>query len=186
MSTTTTAPLGDLLQHSTYAARLNKQQTAAEASIEIQLATNNTSIELPEEIKGLITGSDYWVKAKTNRYLMLIRQGYKELLLTLAHEAQTKHSPANWFATACSKANWQRTLDYAKKQAEVVKQAAETAKKLGTSVTKFIYKQLWRGVNTIRWAALAAETAHDKPNQDTTRHFMWLCGRDTVAATYGN
>ncbi len=169
-----TTQLSELLTHSKYVTRLS--QHTAEASIEInKLATNNTSIELPEEIKALNTGTPWLVRAKANRYKMLIRQGYRELLLQLAREAQEKHSPAHWFASVCSKASWQRTLDYAKKQAEVVKQAAETAKKLGTSVSTFIYKQVWKGVNTIRYAALAAETPHAKPGQGTLQHFAWLC-----------
>src|SRR2546421_13027606 len=95
--------------------------------------------------------------------------------MRLAREARAKHHPANWFATVCSKANWQQTLGYAKKLADVAKQAAYTAQKLGTEVTRFIYKQVWRGVNTIRWACLAAETPHDKPDQSTLQYFAWLC-----------
>jgi len=34
---------------------------------------NDNSIELPAAIKNLITGSDFWVLAKTNRYKKLVR-----------------------------------------------------------------------------------------------------------------
>ena len=161
-----------------YASLKQKQfQLNHDASIEntVSETTNNTSIELPQEIKELITGSDYWIEAKTNRYKMLIRQGYGQLLMRLACEARAKHHPANWFATVCSKANWQQTLDYAKKLADVAKQATYTAQKLGTDVTKFIYKQVWKGVNTIRLACLVAEMPHDKPGQNRLKHFAWLC-----------
>jgi hypothetical protein len=48
---------------------------------------------------------------------------------------------------------------------------------------RYIYKQLWRGVNTVRWAALAAETPHRKPGQSVLQLFAWLCARDGAGAT---
>jgi len=164
-----------------YAQLKQKQLTVSrEASIENTASklNYNTSIELPQEIKDLITGSDDWVRAKTNRYLKLIRECYGDLLLQLARMAQTKRYPANWFAAAASKANWQQTLDYFKKLADVTKQAAYTAQKLGTEVTKFIYKQVWRGVATVRLACLAAEMPHNKPGQSMLQHFAWLCANE--------
>ncbi len=133
----------------------------------------NTSIEitvLPNEIKQLITGPEFWVKAKTNRYLKLWREGHNGTLLRLAAESRNKNNPANWFARAASKAMWDRTLDYFHKLDEVIRKAAQVAEKLGTPVTKFIYKQVWKGVNVIRYAALAAETGRNKP-----KYFAWLC-----------
>ena len=170
---------GAVLQQARYAS-FKQKQCNDDASIENTASklTTNTSIELPQEIKELITGSDFWINAKTNRYLMLVRQGHGPLLLQLAREAQTKRHPANWFAAAASKTRWQQTLDYAKKLADVTKQAAYTAQKLGTEVTKFIYKQVWRGVATVRLACLAAETPHNKPGQSRVRHFAWLCLRE--------
>jgi hypothetical protein len=55
-------------------ASLKQKQLNDDVSIENKVSntTNNTSIELPDEIKALITGNDYWVTAKTNRYKKLI------------------------------------------------------------------------------------------------------------------
>lgn len=144
--------------------------------------TNNTSIELPEEIKSLTVGIDWLVKAKTNRYKMLIRQGYLQHLLYLAHMARTKkdiRNPANWFANVCSVKKWEsQTLPFLKKAFAAAKQAAYTAQKLGTDVTRFIYKQVWRGIGTIHLACLAAEMPHDKPGQSMLKHFAWLCANE--------
>lgn len=139
-------------------------------------APNNTSIEVPAEIKALITGSDYWVRAKTNRYKKLIREGHSEKLLQLARDAQTKDHPANWFAAACSKARWERyTLPYFAKLSEVARKAEHVARRLGTKVNKFIYKQIWKGVNVERWAIAAEEVRHHKPGQSREKYFAWLC-----------
>jgi hypothetical protein len=144
--------------------------------------TNNTSIEtnavddtLPIAITELITGSDYWVLAKSNRYRKLIREGHLEKLLDLAKMAQTKNNPANWFAKACSKAAWERTLAYFAKLSQVARKAETVAKRLGTTTSKFIYKQIWKGVNVERWAIQAQEMKHEKPGQTTLKHFAWLC-----------
>src|SRR6266849_2045911 len=90
-----------------YARFQQKKQCNDDASIENTVSsntTNNTSIELPQEIKALITGNDYWVNAKSNRYKKLIREGHLDKLLELAKMARVKNNPANWFAKACSKA----------------------------------------------------------------------------------
>lgn len=153
-------------------------QTIDDVSIEntVGNATNNTSIELPAEIKVLITGSDFWVLAKTRRYKKLIREGQLDKLLHLAREALTKEHPANWFAAACSKARWEKyTLPYFAKLREVAQKAEYVARRLGTQINKFIYKQIWKGVNVERWAVAAEEIRHDKPGQGKEKYFAWLC-----------
>src|SRR5689334_20829879 len=61
----------------------NQEQKQSEAN-------GNTSIEVPAAITNLITGSDFWVVAKTNRYKKLIREGHLANLLELASIALTK------------------------------------------------------------------------------------------------
>jgi hypothetical protein len=171
-----TLSAGEVLQ-ARYAS-FKQKQTIANVSIEntVDNATNNTSIELPQEIKALITGSDYWILAKTNRYKKLIREGHLDKLLHLADEAQTKDNPANWFAAACSKARWERyTLPYFTKLKEVARKAETVARRLGIKINNFIYKQIWNGVNVERWAIAAEEIRHDKPGQSRVKHFAWLC-----------
>lgn len=160
-------------------ARFMQKQIRDDVSIEStegKVITNNTSIELPAEIKELITGSDYWVRAKTNRYKKLIREGHLDKLLHLAREARTKEHPANWFAAACSKARWEQyTLPYFAKLQEVARKAESVARRLGTKINRFIYKQIWKGVNVERWAIAAEEIRHDKPGQSREKYFAWLC-----------
>src|SRR6266571_3798494 len=98
-----------------YAGLQQQKQLSDNASIENSVqsnTTNKTSIELPQEIKALVTGNDFWVNAKTNRYKKLIREGHLDKLLALASMAHSKNNPANWFAKACSRAAWVRTLAY--------------------------------------------------------------------------
>src|SRR6266516_125076 len=73
-------------------ANFKQKQCNDDASIEnaVGNATNSTSIELQQEIKALITGSDFWILAKTNRYKKLIREGHLDKLLHLATHALTK------------------------------------------------------------------------------------------------
>ncbi|HVB22285.1 MAG TPA: hypothetical protein VNG51_10095 [Ktedonobacteraceae bacterium] len=159
-------------------ASFKQKQTINDVSIEntVGTTTDNTSIELPAEIKGLITGSEFWVQAKTNRYKKLIREGHLDKLLHLSQEAHTKDNPANWFAAACSKARWEKyTLPYFAKLKEVARKAENVARRLGTKVNKFIYKQIWKGINVERWAVAAEEVKHNKPGQSRERHFAWLC-----------
>ncbi len=159
-------------------AGLKQKRCSGDASIEntaSKAITNNTSIELPQEIKALITGNDFWVNAKSNRYKKLIREGHLDKLLALANMARVKNNPANWFAKACSKATWERTLAYFAKLKEVARKAEHVACRLGTNVNKFIYKQIWKGVNVERWAVAAEEIRHDKPGQSREKHFAWLC-----------
>lgn len=175
-----TIQLGDALQ-SKYAARLHQRQTSTTvASIEntVSKLTNNTSIELPQEIKELITGNDYWLTAKTNRYLKLARDGHLPLLLKIAAEAHSKTNPAHWFARTCSKAMWERTLSYYKKLEAIARTAAEVAERLKTPVNNFIRKQIWKGVNVIRLAVQAQETG-----RNPERYFIWLCQHETAAGS---
>ena len=169
---------GAVLQQARYAT-LKQKQCTDDASIEntvTKATTNNASIELPQAIKALITGSDFWVTAKTNRYKKLIREGQLDKLLYLARESHTKDNPANWFARACSKARWEKyTLPYFAKLKEVARKAEQVACRLGTKVNNFIYQQIWKGVNVERWAVAAQEISHDKPGQSRERHFAWLC-----------
>jgi hypothetical protein len=167
-------------------ASFNQRQQNDDVSIENTVGkvfTNNTSIELPQVIKELITGSDFWVNAKTNRYKKLIREGQMDKLLHLAREAHTKDNPANWFARACSKARWEKyTLPYFAKLKEVARKAESVARRLGVKINKFIYKQIWKGVNVERWAIAAQEIRHDKPGQSRERHFAWLCLHEKLLA----
>lgn len=170
-----TLSAGAVLQ--TRYASLKQKQFNDGASIETTVGntTNNTSIELPQEIKELITGTDYWVNAKSNRYKKLIREGHLDKLLRLAQMARVKNNPANWFAKACSKLAWERTLAYFAKLAQVAQKAEQVARRIGTKVNKFIYKQIWKGVNVERWAVAAEEISHAKPGQSREKHFAWLC-----------
>jgi hypothetical protein len=159
-------------------ADLKQKQCNNDASIEntVGTTTNNTSIELPVEIKELITGNDFWVDAKTNRYKKLIREGHLDKLLHLAEMAQSKDNPDYWFAHSCSKARWEKyTLPYFVKLKEVARKAESVARRLGTQINKFIYKMIWKGVNVERWAVAAEEIRHDKPGQSREKHFAWLC-----------
>jgi hypothetical protein len=170
-----TLSAGEVLQ-ARYAS-FKQKQCIDTSSIENKAGhtTNNTSIELPQEIKALITGNEYWVNAKSNRYKKLIREGHLEKLLELAKMAHSKNNPANWFAKACSKAAWERTLAYFAKLAEVAHKAERVVRRVGIKVNKFIYKQIWKGVNVERWAVTAEEVRHDKPGQSREKHFAWLC-----------
>lgn len=159
--------------------KYSKLNTSIETNTSKAL-TNSTSIELPQEIKELISGSDFWVKAKTNRYKKLIREGHIEKLLQLAKMARDKNNPANWFAKVCSKVAWERTLAYFAKLAEVRQKAENVAQRIGTEVNKFIYKQIWKGVLVERWAVKAQETKHDKPNQSRVKYFAWLCTHEKL------
>ena len=148
-------------------------------------AFGDTSIELPAAITNLITGSEFWVTAKSNRYRKLIREGHLDNLLELAKLALTKDNPAHWFAKVCSVKAWERTLDFLKKLDNVRRKADQVTKRIGDSLTKFVYKQIWAGKNVERWAVAAEEVRHDKPKQSKGRLFAYLCkqeGQGTTAA----
>jgi hypothetical protein len=144
-----------------------------------------TSIELPAAITNLITGSEYWVTAKTNRYKKLIREGHLDNLLELAKLALTKDNPAHWFAKVCSVKAWDRTLDFLKKLETVRRKADQVTRRIGEGLIKFVYKQIWAGKNVERHAITAQEVRHDKPKQSIARLFAYLCkqeGQVTTAA----
>jgi biotin synthase-related radical SAM superfamily protein len=133
--------------------------------------TTDTSIELPAEISQLITGNDYWRRAKTNRYKKLIQEGHLNDLLDLAEQAMTKDTPANWFARAASKAQWQRTLDYLAKLKDIAQKALEVAQRIVArpDQMKVVYGACWRSKDVIRHAITAQETG-----RDTFKYFCWL------------
>lgn len=144
---------------------------------ELVAKTNSSSIELPPQFDGLNTGWENMQLAKARRYRMLIRQGHLSKLLKLAEIARTKEKPDRWFATAASKAKWERTLDYLSKLVTVVETVERVARKLGVAVNGFIYKQAWKGINVERWADLARESGKDKG-----KYFAWLCLREQGTA----
>lgn len=94
--------------------------------------------------------------------------------------AQAKNKPANWFAKACSKAAWERTLEYFAKLHTVAQKAETVARRLVAKVNKFIYKQIWKGINVESWAIQADEMAHTKPGQSREKHFAWLCANEKL------
>ncbi len=136
---------------------------------------DSTSIEVPAAITNLITGNEYWITAKTNRYKKLIREGHLNDLLELAALALRKNNPAHWFATVCSGKAWERTLDFLRKLRDIRKKAAHVTKRIGEGIITFVYKQLWAGRNVERWAVAAEEVRHDKPSQSRERLFAYLC-----------
>ena len=54
------------------------------------------------------------------------------------------------------------------------------ARRIGTKVNKFIYKQIWKGVNVERWAIQAEEVQHSKSGQSKEKHFSWLCLNERI------
>ncbi len=145
---------------------------------EKNINNDDTSIELPTAITKLITGNEYWIQAKSNRYKKLIREGHLDNLLELAKLALTKHNPANWFAKVCSVKAWERTLDFLKKLNNVRQKAIQVTKRIGEGMITFIYKQIWAGRNVERWAVAAEEVGHDKPKQSRGRLFAYLCKQE--------
>lgn len=161
----TTMGIGEILQADSRFYRSTEAKTSS-----------NTSIELPVVITNLITGSEYWKRAKQNRYRKLIRDGHLADLLQLAEIASTKKTPANWFARAASKVQWERTLEFLAKMRKVAQDAAEVAKRLliPADNMKAVYKACWkRGGAVIRYAVTAQELGRDK-----YRYFNWLCYRE--------
>lgn len=155
--------IGQIMQDREKKKEENKQQGAKRVS----------SIELPSAVVQLITGSDYWVRAKTNRYIKLLRTGEVTLkdMLMLADRAKTKRNPAGWFANVMSVARWTRTLDFLKKSTvDIAKKAQAIAERLGVKVSKFIYKQVWHNPR-VEWCAVQAEEI----GKDRMKLFAWLC-----------
>lgn len=137
----------------------------------VSIGRKKVKTELPDSISSLITGSDYWVRAKSNRYKKLVREGNLHKLLKLAEVARTKDNPANWFAKACSVKCWERTLDFLSKLHEVSQKAADIAKRVFArpEQMKAIYKACWRSKDALRHAITAEETGRDK-----FKYFCWL------------
>lgn len=157
-----------------------KAKQATERKIENE-ANGTTSIEVPAAIQKLITGSDYWITAKTNRYKKLIREGHTHDLLEIAALALTKDNSAHWFATTASKKMWERTLDFLKKHHAVLKKAEQLAARIGTEMAermqKFVYKQIWAGKSVERYAVAAEEIGKDRH-----KLFAWLCQQEKKQA----
>lgn len=145
-------------------------------------AVGDTSIELPAAIKSLITGNEFWVTAKSNRYKKLVREGFLDDLMELASLALKKDNPANWFAKVCSVKAWQRTLDFLRKLYTVRKKAAQVTKRIGEQMTSFVYKQIWAGKNVEYHAVTAQEVRHDKPKQSIAKLFAFLCKQEGQGA----
>jgi hypothetical protein len=170
-----------------YATLKQKQcKLSDDASIEntvTKALTNNTSIELPQEIDDLIDN-----KAYRRKFNKLIRDGFLHELMQLAAMAKDRDNPSHWFAKAtrtkpvpgheAEPTYWERSLKYIAKLKEVARKAEHVARRLGVQINKFIYKMIWNGVNVERWAVAAEEVRHDKPGQSRERHFAWLCLRE--------
>jgi len=161
---------------------MREQRDKKQQEINIK-AVGDTSIELPAAITNLITGNEFWVTAKSNRYKKLIREGHLDNLLELAKLALTKDNPAHWFAKVCSVKAWERTLDFLKKLDNERMKAAQVAKRIGEGMTKFVYKQIWAGKNVEHHAITAEEVRHDKPKQSKWRLFAYLCKQEEQRTT---
>ncbi len=161
---------------------MREQHDQKQKEIKIK-AEGDTSIELPSAITNLITGNEYWVTAKSNRYRKLIREGCLDDLLELAKLALKKDNPAHWFAKVCSVKAWERTLDFLKKLNNVRKKAALVTQRIGDGLTNFVYKQIWAGKNVERWAVAAEEVRHDKPDQSIGKLFAYLCKQEGQGTT---
>lgn len=134
----------------------------------------NTSIELPAAITNLITGPEFWIVAKTNRYRKLVREGHLHNLLELAAIALTKRYPAHWFAKVCSVRSWERTLDFLRKLYTIREKAERVVTRIGKDINegmrKFVYKQLWMGKSIERYAVTAQERGKHR-----YKLFAYLC-----------
>jgi len=154
-----------------------KQQSTS--SIEVDVSTSTNSIELPAEIDALIDN-----KAYRPRYKKLWRLHPRELMAWAKVAREQKNltgPPSHYFAKGCKVGIWEeRTLKFLAKLFKVQETAARVAQKLHTDVTKFIYRQVWRGVNVERWADTAQEMPHEKPGQSKVKHFGWLCRREAA------
>jgi hypothetical protein len=122
---------------------------------------SDTSIELPDGVVRLITGSDYWINAKTNRYKKLIREGYLKDLLEIAEMAKDRDNPAHWFARTCSKVMWDRTLKFLEKRRRLSREASLAAERC--DIPKYlILKKAWQGANVMLAAVTASEVGRDQ------------------------
>jgi hypothetical protein len=153
------------------AARLTALKSKHNNSIESSASNNTNSIEIPAEVDALIDNKAYYPK-----FRKLLRE-YRREIMALVELAHTKAQPSRWFATVTAKANWSRTLKFLAELFRVRETAERAAKKLGTAVSRFIYRQVWRGVNVERWAVTAAEAGRHK-----AKYFTWLCQREASLA----
>lgn len=154
---------------------LRSQHDVKQTQNQIQ-KNSNTSIELPAEITVLITGSDFWITAKSNRYKKLVRDGHLRNLLELAAIAQMKRRPANWFAKVCSVKAWERTLSFLKKLYNVREKAERVVIRIGCvaeGMKRFVYKQIWAGKNVERHAVAAQEIGKSRD-----KLFAYLCRQE--------
>jgi hypothetical protein len=84
--------------------------------------------------------------------------------------------PSHYFAKGCKVGIWEeRTLKFLAELFAVRELAERVATKLKTAVTRYIYQQVWRGVNVERWADMAAEAGEHK-----AKYFTWLCRRESL------
>jgi hypothetical protein len=146
--------------------RLRESKT----SIEGNVSNNTNSIDIPPEVDALIDDKAYYPKFRKR-----LREHRREIM-ALVEIAHTKAKPSRWFAVATSNDQWPRTLKFLAELFKVRETAERVAKKIGTTVRRFIYQQLWRGVNVERWAATAAEAGRHK-----AKYFTWLCQREKEA-----
>lgn len=159
-----------------------KQRNASIESNTNEVSNNNSIEALPEEISSLITGSEYWYRAKENRYRMLVRQGYLPHLMELAKfckRVATK-DPSFLFAKMASKAKWEQTVKFCEKLIKIARTAADIAKRLAVPAKSFkaVYKACWRFKDAvISKAALAEELATEKGGIKL-KWFNYLCWSD--------
>lgn len=128
--------------------------------------TSDNSIELPAEIDALIDNKNY-----RKKYLKLIREGHLADLQELAKIAATRKQPSHWFAKACAKAMWERTLKFLAKCREVAKNAQEVLQRvpIPTEKMRALYAACWRsGGHVIRHAVAAQEVG-----KDPVTYFFW-------------
>ncbi|WP_427921156.1 hypothetical protein [Streptomyces sp. cg40] len=157
--------------------------------------TSVNSIEegLPAALNDLNQGSDYWRQAKGNRYRKLIREGHLNDLLELAELAPKmaqRSTPANWFASVASKANWERTLKFLAKVREVARMAEDAAKRVQARAQDMgaVLKAVWRhGERAVQMAVTASETAVTKKRPDGSAfklfmHLAWKQGNTPTTA----
>ena len=149
----------------------NLYQKKTISSIESSDNNSTKSIKIPVEVDNLIDDKNYRPKFRK------LMQQYPRELLALVEIAHTKTQPSRWFAVATSKKQWEQTLKFLQRLFKVRELAARVAKKLGTTASKFIYKQVWQGINVERWAVTAAETGRHK-----LKYFSWLCKREMSAS----
>lgn len=176
--------VSDVISSVNYKNHFNRPADSIEFS-EGNTVTNN-SIELPKEITDLVTGTDYWKLAKTNRYKKLWREGHDKALLFLADYARkaTRTGRADcFFAKMCSKANWEGTLKWVKKAMQVAQNAVEVARRIKATPAQMkpVFKACWRlGDSVIRQAVTAQETGRNK-----FKYFCWLTSSNTCKSDRG-